>query len=65
MEEVGELKKTSRGIKGITLEKDDLVAYASVVAPDQEEIVFEQTTYYPRKIRNRKRAAKGQKAVIK
>jgi len=64
LEEVGELKKTSRGIKGIALEKDDLVEYASVVAPDTEEVVFEQRTYYPKKIRNRRRAAKGQKANI-
>ncbi len=64
LEEVGELKKTSRGVKGITLEKDDQVAYASVVAPDREEVTFDQKTYYPKKIRNRKRAAKGQKASI-
>ncbi len=64
LEEVGELKKTSRGVKGITLEQDDQVAYAGVVTPDREEILFEQKTYYPRKIRNRKRAAKGQKANI-
>ncbi len=64
LDEVGELKKTSRGVKGITLEQDDQVAYAGVVTPDREEILFEQKTYYPRKIRNRKRAAKGQKANI-
>ncbi len=64
LEEVGELKKTSRGVKGITLEQDDQVAYAGVVTPDREEILFEQKTFYPRKIRNRKRAAKGQKANI-
>ena len=64
LEEVGELKKTSRGVKGITLEQDDQVAYAGVVTPDREEILFEQKTYYPRKIRNRKRAAQGQKANI-
>ena len=58
------MKKTSRGVKGITLEQDDQVAYAGVVTPDREEILFEQKTYYPRKIRNRKRAAKGQKANI-
>lgn len=63
--EVGELKKTSRGIKGITLEEDDMVKYASVVDPYTEEITFEQQKFYPKKIRNRKRAAKGQKANIK
>ena len=63
--EVSELKKTSRGVKGIALEKEDLVEYASVVAPDCEEITFEQTKYNPKKIRNRKRGAKGQKAQIR
>ncbi len=63
--EVSELKKASRGIKGITLEKDDTVLHAAVVAPDCNEIVFEQKAYDPGKIRNRKRAAKGQKAQIK
>ena len=65
LSEVSEFKKTSRGIKGITLENDDFVRYASVVSPDCEEITFEQTVYLPKKIRNRKRAAKGQKAQIK
>lgn len=63
--EVSELKKTSRGVKGITLEEDDLVQYAAVVTPDCEELVFDQKKYDPKKIRNRKRAAKGQKAQIK
>ena len=63
--EVSELKKTSRGVKGIALEKEDLVEYSSVVTPDCEEITFEQTKYNPKKIRNRKRGAKGQKAQIR
>ena len=33
LSEVGELKKTSRGVKGITLEKEDTVAFATVVHP--------------------------------
>ena len=63
--EVSELKKTSRGVKGIALEKEDLVEYASIVTPDCEEVTFEQTKYNPKKIRNRKRGAKGQKAQIR
>ena len=63
--EVSELKKASRGIKGITLEGDDTVQFAAVVAPDCNKITWEQKAYDPRKIRNRKRAAKGQKAQIK
>lgn len=64
LEEVGELKKTSRGVKGITLEKEDYVQYAGIVTPDTEEITFEQNIYYPKKIRSRRRAAKGQNANI-
>ena len=63
--EVSELKKTSRGVKGIALEKEDLVEYSSVVTPDCEEVTFEQTKYNPKKIRNCKRGAKGQKAQIR
>jgi len=63
--EVSELKKASRGIKGITLEKNDTVLYAAVVAPGCTEVIFEQKAYDPGKIRSRKRAAKGQKAQIK
>ena len=63
--EVSELKKTSRGVKGIALEKEDFVEYSSVVTPDCEEVTFEQTKYNPKKIRNRKRGAKGQKAQIR
>ncbi len=63
--EVSELKKTSRGVKGIALEQDDYVEYAAVVSPEQEEIVFEGKRFSPGKIRNRKRAAKGQKAQIR
>jgi DNA gyrase subunit A len=63
--EVSELKKTSRGVKGITLDEGDTVRYASVAAPDCEELLFDQKKYNPKKIRNRKRAAKGQKAQIK
>ena len=65
LEEVSELKKTSRGVKGIALEKEDFVEYAGVVTPDCEEIIYEQQSYNPKKIRNRKRGAKGQKAQIK
>ena len=62
--EVSELKKASRGIKGITLDDDDTVLYAAVAAPDCEKLALGQHSYDPRKIRTRKRAAKGQKAKI-
>ena len=65
LEEVSELKKTGRGIKGIQLDDNDLVQYAAIVATDCTEICFDQKVYDPKKIRNRKRGAKGQKAQIK
>lgn len=62
--EVGELKKTSRGVKGITLIGDDLVKHAGFVTPDMERIDFDGKAINPKKIRSRKRAAKGQKSQI-
>ena len=58
------LKKTSRGVKGITLEKEDTVAFATVVHPAAETFEYEGKTLNARRVRNRKRAAKGQKANL-
>ncbi len=62
--EVSEFKKTSRGVKGIALEKDDQVAYATVVDPDAETFEYDGKTLNAKRVRNRKRAAKGQKATL-
>ena len=59
--EVSELKKTSRGIKGITLSADDSVRFASVISPDQEEISFDGKTISLANVKTKKRAGKGQK----
>ena len=64
LSEVSELKKTSRGVKGITLEKEDTVAFATVVHPAAETVEYEGKTLNARRVRNRKRAAKGQKANL-
>ena len=64
LSEVSELKKTSRGVKGITLEKGDTVAFATVVHPAAETFEYEGKTLNARRVRNRKRAAKGQKANL-
>ena len=64
LSEVSELKKTSRGVKGITLEKEDTVAFATVVHPAAETFEYEGKTLNARRVRNRKRAAKGQKANL-
>ncbi len=65
LEQTSEFKKTSRGVRGITLDSADEVQYAAVVPPEQDRILFEQQTYHPKKIKMRKRAAKPQKAQIK
>ena len=64
LSEVSELKKTSRGVKGIALEKEDTVAFATVVHPAAETFEYEGKTLNARRVRNRKRAAKGQKANL-
>ena len=64
LEEVNEYKKTSRGVKGITLTTDDEVSYAAFVAPDCETITFDGKAFNVKKIKQRKRADKPQKAQI-
>ena len=64
LEEVPELKKTSKGVKAITLEKNDYVLYGTSLDQNTDEFTFDGKTYNARKIRNRKRAAKGQKATL-
>jgi len=61
LSEVGEMKKTSRGVKGIQLENGDSVQYAAVVPPDCRELAFGQKKYNLKKLRSRKRGAKAQK----
>lgn len=64
LEEVPELKKASRGVKAISLEKDDFVAFASSVGPYEDIFIYRGKEYSAKKIRNRKRGAKGQKAAL-
>ncbi len=64
LSEVNEYKKTSRGVKGITLSSDDEVAYAAFVTPDCETMDFDGKTFLVKKIKQRKRADKPQKAQI-
>jgi len=64
LNEVSELKKNSRGVKGIDLEKNDLVSFATVVPLDAEEFMVENTVYKAKKVKMRKRGAKGQKAQL-
>ncbi len=64
LSEVNEYKKTSRGVKGITLLEDDLVSYAGLATEDSDMYTFNGKQYNIKKIKNRKRADKGQKAQI-
>ena len=64
LEEVTELKKTSRGVKAITLEKDDQVVFSTCVSADTETFFYDNKVLNAKKVRNRKRGAKGQKAQL-
>lgn len=64
LSEVSELKKTSRGVKAITLDKDDTIVFASAVAPTTETFHYHNKEYNAKKVRNRKRGQKGQKAQL-
>ena len=64
LEEVNEYKKTSRGVKGISLSGEDEVSFAAMVTPEQEIMTFDGKDYNVRKIKMRKRADKPQKAQI-
>lgn len=62
--EVSELKKTSRGVKAITLEAGDSLTFSTAVEQDAETFEYEGKTLNAKRVRNRKRAAKGQKANL-
>lgn len=64
LEEVTELKKTSKGVKAILLEKNDSVSFASVVSFDTEQVIYQDKTIHAKKIRNRQRGTKGQKSQL-
>ncbi len=62
--EVPELKKVSRGVKAIALEEKDTLVYASCVPSDTETFTYRSKKYSAKKIKNRKRGDKGQKATL-
>ncbi|MDF2473776.1 MAG: hypothetical protein K0R21_1558 [Anaerocolumna sp.] len=64
LEEVSEMKKTGRGVKSIELEKNDTVAYTTVLKPNTDTFEFNGKTLSAKKVRNRKRGQKGQKAQL-
>lgn len=64
LSEVSEFKKTSRGVKAIKLDKGDMVCFGTAVSPSTETFVYNDKEYSAKKVRNRKRADKGQKAKL-
>lgn len=64
LEEVSEMKKTGRGVKSIDLEKNDTVAYTTVLKSSTETFEYNGKTLNAKKVRNRKRGQKGQKAQL-
>lgn len=62
--EVSELKKTSRGVKGITLEKNDTLSFATVLNQNIETFQYNDKTLNAKKVKLRKRGDKGQKATL-
>ena len=62
--EVTELKKTSRGVKAIALDQGDDVIFTTLVSPETETFQYHDKTYSAKKVRMRKRGAKGQKAQL-
>ncbi|NLJ96335.1 MAG: DNA topoisomerase 4 subunit A [Clostridiales bacterium] len=64
LSEVSEFKKTSRGVRGIKLDKDDKVCFMTAVDPNTETFVYDDKTLSAKKVRNRKRGDKGQKAKL-
>ncbi len=64
LDEVSEMKKTGRGVKSIDLEKNDTVLYTTVLKSSLENFNFNGKELSAKKVRNRKRGQKGQKAQL-
>ncbi len=64
LSQVPEFKKTGRGVKAITLEKDDYVCFTTAVDPNTETFVYDGKELSAKKVRTRKRGDKGQKAQL-
>ena len=63
--EVNEFKKTSRGVKAISMAIDDSVEFATAVDQMAETFTYKGKELSARRVRNRRRGAKGQKADLK
>ena len=58
------MKKTGRGVKAITLEKEDTICFAAALDPNTETFEYEDKVLNAKKVRNRKRGDKGQRAQL-
>ena len=61
LSDVPELKKVSRGVKGITLDQGDSVLDVAVAGPATESVVLHSKTYPVKKIRLKRRTGKAGK----
>ena len=64
LEDVPELKKVSRGVKAITLEKKDKVGFAIAVTAKDEVFNYNGKLLPVKKFRMKRRTAKGSKTVL-
>ncbi len=64
LSEVSEMKKTGRGVKSIDLDKNDWVCFTHVAKPAEETFTYNGKNLSVKKVRNRKRGQKGQKAQL-
>lgn len=64
LNEVSELKRMSRGVRAIKLDKDDCVDFSTVVENDADTFIYNEKELSAKKVRKRKRAQKGHKAKL-
>lgn len=64
LEEVSEMKKTGRGVKSITLDKNDAVAFTTILKSAEETFLYNGKERNAKKIKIRKRGQKGQKIQL-
>ena len=64
LKEVSEMKKTGRGVKAMTLDKNDKIDFVTVLPPETETFDYKGKTVQAKKIKLRARGGKGQKAAL-
>ena len=64
LSETSELKRMSRGVKAIKLDKNDCVDFSTVVESSADTFIYNEKELSAKKVRKRKRAQKGHKAKL-